>query len=157
MRFWKSIGSSATFDKVIAAVVMLSVLMATTIVNAESLPQGYSLEYEGKQGIWFSLETHRLILADVSQLPALKQRVSLLDRKLALEGAQIADLRLSVELAVQSRDQAVEVVEAAVRGRREAEESRDAWHRSRVLWFGLGFVAAVAMTYGAVRLMEARK
>lgn len=137
--------------------ICLGVLLVTTTVNAENLPQGHKLEYEGETGIWFSLETHRLILADVSQLPVLKQRVSLLDRKLALESAQIADLRLSVDLAVQSRDQAVGAVEAAVRGRREAEESRDAWHRSRVLWFGLGFVAAVAMTYGAVRLMEARK
>jgi hypothetical protein len=66
-------------------------------------------------------------------------------------------LRTSLDLAVESRDQAVGAIEAAVRGRREAEESRDAWHRSRVLWFGLGFVAALAVTYGAVKLIEAGK
>jgi hypothetical protein len=137
--------------------VLLFVLSIPAIASATDQVQGKELEYEGTQGIWFSLETHRLILADVRQVPKLRERVTLLEQKLALQGANIADLQLSRDLAVQSRDVAVGAVEAAVRGRREAEESRDAWHRSRVLWFTLGFVAAAALTYGAVRIMEARR
>jgi hypothetical protein len=32
-----------------------------------------------------------------------------------------------------------------MRRAREAEESRDAWHRSRVLWFAVGFIVAGAI------------
>ena len=153
-RFWRNIVGSVISSKIL--IVFLLVLSAAT-ASAQNIPKGQALEYEGEQGIWFSLETHRLILADLRELPALRSRVTLLDSKLALQAAQIADFRASVELAVQSRDQAVGALEEAVRRRREAEENRDAWHRSRVLWFGVGFVAALALTYGAVRAVEAMR
>jgi hypothetical protein len=154
MKFWRSISGSIIYKTLLAA---LLILFIATAAKAENQVNGVALEYQGKPGIWLSLEKHRLILADARQFPKYRERVALLESKLALSAANKADLRTSLDLAVESRDQAVGAIEAAVRGRREAEESRDAWHRSRVLWFGLGFVAALAVTYGAVKLIEAGK
>lgn len=152
---WRSTGSWVTRASV-ALVVALTVILVSVPVRAEDL-SGVVLEYQDKPGIWLSLESHRLILADLREVPQYRERISLLEQKLTLQDAQINDLRMSVELAVKAKDQVVGAVEEAVRGRREAEERLDAWHRSRVLWFGVGFVAALALTYGTVQLLNATK
>jgi hypothetical protein len=154
MKFWRSTSGSDICKALVAVLLVLSI---AATAQAENQTNGVVMDYQGKPGIWLSLETHESMLADLRQFPAYQQRVTLLESKLALETANMLDLRRSLDLAVESRGQAVEAVEEAVRGRREAEESRDAWHRSRVLWFAVGFVAALAVTYGAAKLLESAK
>jgi len=105
------------------------------------------------------LEAHQAILADLRELrgdgapgAGLRGRVGLLDTKLTLQTAQLADLRLAEGLAVQAKQAAMAALTAAVRGQREAEESRDAWYRAPTLWFGTGLVGALVIAIVARNL-----
>lgn len=100
--------------------------------------------------ICLPLETHRAILADLRELhgdgssdSGLRAHVKLLDNKLMMQAEQMADLRLAERLAASAKDAASQALLAAERGRREAEEARDAWYRAPMLWFGVGIVGTV--------------
>jgi hypothetical protein len=108
------------------------------------------------------LPAHQAILADLRELrgdgspqsTGLRGRVRLLDEKLELQADQLRDLALAKDLAVQAKDAIEGSLEAAVRGKREAEESRDAWYRSPVLWFSLGVVGSLAIAIAVDKIQE---
>jgi hypothetical protein len=115
------------------------------------------MEKDGVEGVWLPLEAHRLILADLRALPDIRKRVTLLEQKLTLQKANLTDLRIGNAIAAQAKNEAKAALGAAVRGKREAEADRDAWHRSRLLWAGVGLVGGIALAIVAAKLMEAAK
>lgn len=111
---------------------------------------------DANSDVCLPLEAHQAILADLRELrgdgspgAGLRGRVGLLDEKLTLQTAQLADLRLAEGLAVQAKQAAMAALTAAVRGQREAEESRDAWYRSPTLWFGAGVLGSLVIAITA--------
>lgn len=111
--------------------------------------------------ICLPLEAHQAILLDLRELQGdgspdsgLRARVRLLGRQLVLQDTQLRDLALAKDLAVQAKDTIEGSLGAAVRGKREAEESRDAWHRSPVLWFAVGVVGALAVAIAVDKIQE---
>lgn len=104
--------------------------------------------------ICLPLLAHQNIIADLRELKPCRGRVKLLEDKLTLQADQIADLELAQGLAVQGQELATGALTAAVRGKREAEESRDAWHRSRALWLVVGVIAGIAITIVAAKVVK---
>jgi hypothetical protein len=99
------------------------------------------LEHEGDGGVWFHMDVASCMLGRLSALPEYATYVRLLEERLSLSDRRDELRVFQVELAEKEAQTAAEALETAVRGRREAEESLGAWHRSRVLWFTVGVVA----------------
>lgn len=105
------------------------------------------LSHGADTGIWFHGAVARCMLARLALLPLYVDRVRLLEQRIAVH-LSVADHLTEAELlSRQIADQAGGALEAAERGRRQAEEDRDAWYRSPALWAGIGgvVVAAVAV------------
>jgi hypothetical protein len=101
-------------------------------------------------GIWFHSDVARCLLGRLRLLPLLTQRVRLLDQRLTLSDERDALRTRQVALAGEEARIASDALEAAVRGRREAEEARDAWYRHPALWFTVGVVATVVLQVVAI-------
>lgn len=128
-------------------VMLLVSLLAPLPAQTQDKP-----EPEGQ--VCLPLLAHQNIIVDLRELKPCRKRVRLLEDKLQLQVEQIADLALAQGLAVQAQETATTALTAAVRGKREAEESRDAWHRSRALWLTVGFVAGIAMAIVAAKIVK---
>jgi predicted RNase H-like nuclease len=106
------------------------------------------------------LDAHHAILLDLRELQGkdgkggLRQRVKLLDEKIVLQAEQLTDLTLAKDRAVQAKQAIQKSLVAAIRGQRKAEEARDAWYRSPVLWFGAGVVGALAIAVVVDKIQE---
>lgn len=100
---------------------------------------------EGVEGFWFHPDVGRCLLKRYGTLPSFAQRVEEFEaRRLVQEGRDELQER-RVALAEEEADTATGVLEEAVRGRREAEETLNAWHRSRALWFAVGAVVIIVV------------
>ena len=108
------------------------------------------VEHSGQPGLWFQREVARCLLNRVAVTVPLAERVYLLTQE-----NERKDRRHEFQLEVTSQAEegeqaAVGAVEAAVRGRREAEEERDAWYNSKGLWVGIGAVVTIILEVVAV-------
>lgn len=103
------------------------------------------LRHEGVEGIWFHLEVSRCMLGRLSALPRYAERIRLLEERLQLDAQRRSLLQRQVSLAEQEAAAATSALEAAVRGRREAEGSVERERGLRWLWFGVGVVVVVAV------------
>ena len=108
-------------------------------------PRNLVLEHEGTQGIWFQLEIARCMVGRLAMLPLYAQRVNLLEQRLQLSNERHQLMQRQVRLAEEGEEQAVGALEASVRRTREAEESRDAWWRSPILWVIVGAVIVAGL------------
>lgn len=132
------------------------------VVSALAAPRAWAQDAQTPaQGVCLPLEAHQAILADLRELrgdgspnSGLRARVRLLDLKLELQADQLRDTALAKDLAVQAKEAIEESLEAAVRGKREAEEARDAWHRSPVLWLGIGVLGSLAVAIAVDKIQE---
>lgn len=106
---------------------------------------GEALVLRGDPGQWFHREVARCLLADVEELRLLRQRVGLMDERLRIRDEQLAAMREAVDLSIQAEQRSSGALEAAVRRAREAEEDRDAWHRSPLLWGAVGLASGFAL------------
>lgn len=129
----------------------LGVFLATHVVEAQPRT-GVVLEHEGETGIWLGLDSHRAILADLTELRVRQSEVGLLREKLGVREIQLLELRMAVDASVEAQNTATSALVASERGRRQAEAERDAWHRSRALWGGAGIVVSIAIMLTATRL-----
>jgi hypothetical protein len=103
---------------------------------------------------WFHPEVVRCMTTRLRLLPEYAELVAAHEaRSLAQERVDALRGR-QVELAEEAERRATDALGAAVRGRREAEEDRDAWHRSPLLWAGIGVVLAVVVEVTAVWLLD---
>lgn len=99
----------------------------------------------GAEGFWFPSDAARCTLGRLELLPELLVYVGLLEERQTLTDARERLLRQETELAAAEADEATGALEAAERGRRQAEEDRDAWHRSRLLWAIVGGITVVVI------------
>lgn len=125
--------------------------------SAQEPPSGAMLERDGVVGVWLPEAAHRLVLADLKELPLQRKRVKLLEKELRLKDANLTDLRIGNAIVAQAKNEAKAALGAAVRGKREAEADRDAWHRARLLWAGIGVVGGIVIMVAVAKLMEAGK
>jgi len=101
--------------------------------------------HDGAVGLWFHADVSRCLLDRLQALPLYVERVSLFEERLTLSDERQALTHEQVQLAQAAEERAVEALEAAERGRREAEDDRDAWYRHPALWFAVGVVVAGAL------------
>ncbi|RLB42420.1 MAG: hypothetical protein DRH30_04820 [Deltaproteobacteria bacterium] len=94
---------------------------------------------------WFPADIIRCMTIRTTRLPLYAARVQVLDHRIVILSDRVVNLQRQADSAEEGEIVAVLAVDAAVRGQREAEESRDAWHRSRALWFALGAVVTAAI------------
>jgi len=123
--------------------------------TGHTAPRRASVTHEGEAGVWFRLDVARCLLGDVTELRLVRERVGLLDARLEIREEQITLTREALDLGRRAEERATGALEAAVRGRREAEEERDAWWRSPILWFAVGAVVTVALEVVAVYALAA--
>jgi hypothetical protein len=108
-------------------------------------PRRATVEVNGVTGIWFRADVAREMLADLSELPLVRTRVQLLEGRLEIRDDQITSLRSVIELSQAAEERAVNALDEAVQARRAAEDARDAWYRSPVLWTSVGMIIAGAL------------
>lgn len=94
---------------------------------------------------WFPTDIIRCMTTRATMLPLYAANVQVLEHRVQMLDDRVVNLLRQVASAEEGEIVAVLAVDAAVRGQREAEESRDAWHRSRALWFALGAVVTAAV------------
>ncbi len=135
-----------------------AVLLALLVVSCPSPV----LAQEDKL-VCIELSVHRKIAADLLELrgdpdkpksTGLRGRVALLVVQADLHAAQVVDLTLARDLAVQGKEVAAGALTAAVAGKRKAEADRDAWHRSPTLWLALGVVGALVIAVTVDKIQE---
>lgn len=135
----------------LVAVLLLVTLFPLTARGA--VPERKVLSIEGTEGLWFRQDVADRLLADLKLATQLRdgyqERVTLLERKLEIREEELAlNVRLRV-LAEQGEGRAVGALDAAIKGQKAAEADRDAWHRSRGLWFACGVLATAVAVVGA--------
>lgn len=96
-------------------------------------------------GIWFRHEVAACILRRLSALPLFVARVHLLEERVHIGEERDVLRQEQVALASQEADQAREILEAAVRGQREAEEQLRSWRHSPLLFAIIGGVLVGAL------------
>lgn len=101
-------------------------------------PRRALIQHESEAGVWFRMEVARCMLGRLSVLPLYAQRIRLFDERLRIDDERHALMERQVELSDEAERQAVGALEAAERGRREAEEDRDFERSLRWVWFGIG-------------------
>ena len=104
--------------------------------------------------ICLPLEVHQRITADLRELAALRERMKLYDQAVQLRDEQISDLKQARDLSVQAQTELRGSLDAMAAQKREAEESRDAWHRNPTLWLVVGVVGSLVIAITVDKLQE---
>jgi hypothetical protein len=133
-------------------VVMATLTLISSACRAQDLelepcpsPRPVALEHEGSPGFWFERSSTRCLLSRMAALPLYVERVRLLDQRLTLAEARDGLQERRYAAAAEGEQRAVQALEAAERGRREAEEALNAWYRSPVLWVVVGAASTFAI------------
>jgi len=140
--------SFGTVALVLGITLALFLTWSTVAHGEEAQPEGprrATVEVNGVTGIWFRADVAREMLADLTELPLVRTRVQLLEGRLEIRDDQISSLRSVVELSQAAEERAVNALDEAVQARRAAEDARDAWYRSPILWTSVGMIIAGAL------------
>jgi len=121
--------------------------------EARAAPEPVDMERVGGRGVWFPMAQVRHLLCIQRNRASWIRSVRLADTELDLWRYRVENLREAYGLAVEARTILGDVVEAASRRAREAEDRADSVLRSPLLWFGTGIVATVAVILGARYLL----
>lgn len=160
-------GSTSSMAARVSALTLVVWLFAFANLAAAQPPDnGFSqlpptnavaLEHEGVQGLWMPEEMSRSIQADIEELQRLRVVLERQSAKIEMNRERIANMLEILELVRAEREFAVNALDEAIKGRREAEEARDAWYRSPELWSAVGAVVGVTLVLVAAELVpEAR-
>lgn len=135
--------------KLLLSSIVFTALLAASPASGQAAPvpsaprEQLQLEVDGVQGMWFSMDRARLILADVqayreldtSLVPKLELRVKLAD-------LEITYLRGALVSSEKAEKTATSALTAAIRRAREAEEDRDSlWSGQPAVWAVIGALA----------------
>jgi hypothetical protein len=107
--------------------------------------RGGRIDIDGVNARWFHPDVARCMVSRLEALPLYASRVRLLEQRLSIANDRHALMARQVQLAEQGEQEAVDVLEAAQRGQREAEESAEFERSLRWVWFGVGVVAVVVV------------
>jgi hypothetical protein len=134
------------------------ILLASASAAAQELPEvdgvcapevtenrRATVEHAGAVGLWFHAEVARCMLGRLQALPLYAERVSLFEERLTLTHERQELTQRQIQLAQEGEERAVGALENSERGRRQAEEDRDAWYRHPALWFVVGGVVVGAI------------
>jgi len=100
---------------------------------------------EIENAAWFHPDVVRCMTVRLGLLPSYATLVGMKD-VVDQERSEIAVLQeRRAQLAERGEARAAGSLEAAERGRREAEEDRDAWWNAKGLWVGVGAVAVIVL------------
>lgn len=140
-----------------------SLVCSAALAQAHDTTKAFTLEVEGVKGTWFPSELARKTLAQIEELRELRVTADAQDslilnknERLSIKDQRILQVQEALVLAETGEARMVSVVTAAVRGQREAEEARDAWHRSPTLWFSAGAAMVIALELGALVILGSR-
>lgn len=105
------------------------------------------LEYAGTTGVWLPSDMAKQALQAVESAKQHSKQVELLELQLDVRKERILSLKDALELTKQSAAEQASVVEAAVRGRRQAEAARDSiWAGKPMIWLAAGVLLGVITT-----------
>lgn len=124
--------------------------LRTVTEDLEAEPTSHELE--GVPGMWFPMPIARLMLCEVRELRLRRREVTLTTGEISLWEQRVEFTERQRDLAVEARDHLEGVVVAATRRAREAEESRDAWWRSPILWVVVGVIVGGGILIGGAYL-----
>jgi hypothetical protein len=102
-----------------------------------------SVVYQGQQGIWFQIEVARCLLNDVGELPLVRQRVSLLEEEIRLQGERAVFFREAISLGDKATERAVGALARSERLRLIAEETARSAQQETRLWTAIGVAGGV--------------
>lgn len=122
---------------------------------AQGAPEPSLLQNAGAQGMWFPMATARLVLCEVRELRLRREEVRILAETQDVWALRVRLLEEQVGLAVEARNELGDVVGAAERRARDAEERASAWYRHPGLWFALGVVGTVAIFAAGIAALNA--
>lgn len=133
----------------------------TGLCAPEVAPQlrGGRLEVDTDQGavenaLWLHPDVARCMTTRLSLLPKYAARVELLEQRLELGKERLALEVRRADLAVEGEKEAVGALEAAERGRRQAEEARNRWYRKPGFLVAMGAVGIVIIEVVAVYVLK---
>jgi hypothetical protein len=95
------------------------------------------------------------MLADISELPALRTLRQQLEQRATLADREIVQLRHEIEITDELVQQLTEIGDAAERRAVAAELEVGAWYRSPWLWAAAGLVGTLAIELTAAILLGA--
>lgn len=135
----------------LAMVLTPSVAHADCPANVAPEPDKAEQDYKGVHGVWFHLEVARCLAGDVKELAKLRaDTIPKLELRIKETDEAMALIREQLKLSVAEGQAASKAIEAAVRGRREAEEDMNAWYRSATFLIGMGVLATVVVEVALV-------
>jgi hypothetical protein len=124
-------------------------LLATSLAHAEP-PRAITLEHDGVPGIWMPEDMSRAMLADVEELRVRRTELELCKKRSTVQLERTKQLDAALAAARKSAATSQAQIDAAVRGREQAERDLDGWLAGKPwLWGVLGAVIG-AVTTGVI-------
>jgi len=111
--------------------------------------------HEEMNGMWFQMPVAMCMLERLNLLPVLSKRIMLLEHRNTSADELILIQQQSIDIAVSTQKAAEESLNAAIRGKREAERKLNHWTNSPWLWAGVGGVISFAITLTAIWAIDA--
>lgn len=108
-------------------------------------PRRVPMTHEDREGVWIATPVLRCMVADLAELPLVRQRIDLLESRLEMRDGQLENLRRAVEMGRLAEDSLIEALEAAVSAGTAAEGRAEAWWRHPGVWFTVGVVVSAGL------------
>ena len=110
--------------------------------GVDNLSLAIELDVNGHEGQWLPALMAKRIQADIEAYRKQNEHILLLEDQLAVREERLSLLRDSLNLQKEATQAYKDVIEEAVRGRREAEESRDSFFAGQPgVWALVGAIA----------------
>lgn len=124
-----------------------SVLLLAAAPGLAAPPVAVPLENEGEPGVWLPEDMARETLADVKELRVRRAELDLCYRRSEVQRERVRELHKGLDAARESAETSQQMLDAAVRGREEAERARHGWLAGMPwLWGGVGVVVGAVAT-----------
>jgi hypothetical protein len=114
----------------------------------------------GVRGVWFQLHIAEQLRTGALELPELRSQLGAYEQALGVRDFQLENLRQAVAAQREASKAALGANEILVRDaqrarseRDEALQSRSAWYRSPVFWFGVGVGTTLISGYVLARAL----
>jgi len=143
--------------KILAVVSMCLVILLTSPVAAQSVncelprttgvPKNIQLEYQGTDGIWFRHDVAKCMLLQLTDYQYKNKQYALIQERLRINKKELALTEKELNISQTETLILEKNIEAAIRGKREAEEEMDSWYRHPALWIATGIVGTALTIY----------
>jgi len=100
---------------------------------------------EEASGIWFQMPVALCIVDRLATMPALLERIKLLEHRRDSADELILIQQNMINLSIDAQKEAEIALKTSVKQKRELEEKLNSWEHSPLLWFGIGALAVAAI------------